>query len=379
MFAFAPKATPENFFSSVWDMPTLSSEPNEVTKPKSGWTRAVGAITSTPMVAELSIIVDELRRLQRNGVERVFVDDATIDALRPDADTVAETVAGPDGGRGLKRRSNRSAANTERAPANQTMGQPHTDLRSLIDTPTSSETSPLPPGNSPEKSLSPNPKLPDEPPEVTLPDGDAATRLAFLKNQVMECPTCNANLNSEGKIVFGSGSPSADIFFCGEAPGADEEKLGKPFVGKAGQLLDKIISAMGLGRDEVYIANILNWRPQHDKPYGNRPPTNEEMRFCLPYLEAQIEIVQPKVIVALGNTAVNGLLGPDPKRKMGAIRGTWSKFKETPLMVTFHPSYLLRNGTLRTKRMVWEDMLAVMEHCDFSISDRQRGFFLPKK
>lgn len=135
---------------------------------------------------------------------------------------------------------------------------------------------------------------------------------------------------------------------------------------------------MGLARDQVYITNILNWRPRHDKPYGNRPPTSEEMRFCLPYLKAQISVVQPKVIVALGNTAVSGLLGPDPGRKMGKIRGTWQAFEDIPMMITFHPSYLLRNGTLKTKRMVWEDMLQVMEKCGLPITTRQRNFFLPK-
>lgn len=105
------------------------------------------------------------------------------------------------------------------------------------------------------------------------------------------------------------------------------------------------------------------------------------MRYCLPYLKAQIEIIRPKVIVALGNTAVTGLLGPDPKRKMGQVRGTWAGFAEIPVMITFHPSYLLRNGTLkikRMKRMVWEDMLEVMQKCGLEISEKQRGFFLPK-
>jgi len=322
------------------------------------------------MVAELSIIADELRRLQREGLERVFLDDATLDALRPDADSAVDKSNGGS----LERSSNPRGANSGPTQAAEAMSQSQTGLCSLMDTPPASGNGP----HSPETVLPSSPELPSEPPEFTLPDGDAATRLAFLKNQVAECPTCNAHLNPQGKIVFGSGNPSAKIFFCGEAPGADEEKLGEPFVGKAGQLLDKIISAMGLKREEVYIANILNWRPRHDKPYGNRPPTVDEMRFCLPYLKAQIDIIRPKVIVALGNTAVSGLLGPDPKRKMGSVRGTWSQFEHIPLMITFHPSYLLRNGTLKTKRMVWEDMLAVMKHCGFPISERQRGFFLPK-
>lgn len=254
------------------------------------------------------------------------------------------------------------------------------DLRSLIDKPSKPDATPnakaVQASNasaSPAKSL-----LPNEAPVVRLPDGDAVAQLAHLKQQVMACPTCNAHLDSREQIVFGTGHPDADIFFCGDAPGPDAALSGDPIAGQAGQLLGKIISAMGLSPEQVYITNILNWRPRDEEPYGNRPPTNDEMRFCLPYLKAQIDIICPKVIVALGNTAVSGLLGPDPKRQMGSVRGTWADFDGTPLMITFHPSYLLRNGTLKTKRIAWEDMLKVMEQCRLPISDRQQGFFLPR-
>ena len=217
--------------------------------------------------------------------------------------------------------------------------------------------------------------LPGTPPEVCPPEGDAATRLQWLRERVENCPVCNEHLSADGKVVFGEGAPEADILFCGEAPGADEEVSGRPFVGKAGQLLDKILKAMGLEREQVYIANILKWRPEHTQPYGNRPPTQEEMRFCLPYVRAQIDIIRPKVIVALGKTAVDGLLGHDPARRMGGIRGTWREFQSIPLMITFHPSYVLRNGTNATKRKIWEDMLAVMEAAGLPVSEKQRNFF----
>jgi uracil-DNA glycosylase len=218
------------------------------------------------------------------------------------------------------------------------------------------------------------PTLP-EPPMFELPEGDRQSQWEWLRDRVLNCPTCQANLNPQGKVVFGVGDCNADLLFCGEAPGADEEAKGEPFVGKAGQLLDKIIAAMGLAREQTYIANVMNWRPQHENAYGNRPPTQEEMNFCLPYLKAQIAVVQPKVIVALGGTAVNGLLGHDPKRRMGEIRGNWQEFEEVPLMITFHPSYVLRNGSNRTKRMVWEDMLQIMEKLEIPISEKQRGFY----
>ncbi len=215
-----------------------------------------------------------------------------------------------------------------------------------------------------------------EPTSFELPDGNKQIQWDWLRNKVLSDPVCNEHLNEGKQIVFGVGNLDAKIFFCGEAPGADEETQGIPFVGKAGQLLTKIISAMGLSRDDVYIGNIMNWRPE--VPKGNRPPEMVEMNYCLPFLKAQIEIVKPQVIVALGMTAVKGLLGDDPSRRMGKIRGTWQSFNGTDLMVTYHPSYLLQYGSNQTKRYVWEDMLAVMERVGLPISEKQRAFFLPK-
>jgi DNA polymerase len=216
--------------------------------------------------------------------------------------------------------------------------------------------------------------IPDPTP-FELPAGDKKAKWDFLRNLVLSDETCKAHLKPEKNIVFGVGSLDADIFFCGEAPGADEEIQGEPFVGKAGQLLTKIIAAMGLKREDVYIGNIMNWRPELPTKTGNRPPTQEEMDYCLPYLKAQIEIINPKVVVALGNTAVSGLLGPDPKRRMGAIRGQWQKFGGRDLMVTYHPSFLLQYANAQKKREVWEDMLAVMERVGLPISDKQRAYF----
>jgi DNA polymerase len=177
------------------------------------------------------------------------------------------------------------------------------------------------------------------------------------------------------------GNLDATIFFVGEAPGADEEVLGEPFVGAAGQLLNRMIAAMGLQRPQVYIGNIMNWRPElplapGGSQSGNRPPTAEEMTYCLPFLRAQIEVVGPALIVALGATAAQGLLGMGTFRTLGEIRGQWREFAGAPLMVTYHPSYILRNPTNRSKRLIWEDLLKVMERAGLAISDKQRGFFL---
>jgi DNA polymerase len=214
---------------------------------------------------------------------------------------------------------------------------------------------------------------------LTLPqDGDKTFKYNWLREKVLGCPICRQRVKPGKKIVLGVGNLDADIFFCGEAPGADEETVGEPFVGRAGQLLTKMIAAMGLSRADVYIGNIMNWRPEMPSAAGNRPPTQEEMQFCLPYLRAQIEIVKPRLIVALGATAADGLLGHDPSRLMRNIRGKWFEFHGTPLMVTFHPSYLLRgyNDVNSKKRMVWEDMLATMEKVGMPISEKQRNFFL---
>jgi DNA polymerase len=163
--------------------------------------------------------------------------------------------------------------------------------------------------------------------------------------------------------------------FVGEAPGADEDLQGEPFVGKAGQLLTRIIQAMGLSRDQVYIANVLKCRP--DTPgqtSGNRKPEPEEMRTCLPYLKGQIELIQPKALVALGATAMEGLFGKPIA--ISKARGRFVDFGGIPVMPTYHPSYVLRYQSTPTKRQVWEDMLAVMERLSIPISEKQRHYFL---
>lgn len=224
-----------------------------------------------------------------------------------------------------------------------------------------------------EKDLTNEPEI--KVPEFTVPEGSKQEKWEWLRDRVLNCEKCNSHVKPGKKVVFGVGNIDADIFFCGEAPGQEEEIQGEPFVGPAGQLLTKIIQATGLQRSDVYIGNIMNWRPETDTPYGNRPPTPEEMAYCLPYLKAQVEIVQPKLIVALGATAVNGLLGYDRSRSITKCRGNWYEFADTPTIITFHPSYVLRNGSMQIKRQIWEDMLSVMEKLSMPISDKQRAFF----
>jgi DNA polymerase len=200
-------------------------------------------------------------------------------------------------------------------------------------------------------------------------------RIEQLRAAVAPCAKCPNLARTRTQTVFGVGNIDARLMFVGEAPGADEDLQGEPFVGKAGQLLTKIIETMGLKRSDVFIANVLKCRP--DMPpgsTGNRRPTTVEMQTCLPYLRAQIEIIQPAVLVALGSVAMEGLLGST--EPMSRLRGRWHEFQGIPLMATYHPAYLLRNQSLTEKRKVWEDILLVMERLSLPISEKQRGYFL---
>jgi uracil-DNA glycosylase family 4 len=204
---------------------------------------------------------------------------------------------------------------------------------------------------------------------------DKAVLLNVVRERVRACAKCAHLACSRTQTVFGVGNPDADLMFIGEAPGVDEDQQGEPFVGRAGQLLTKILKAMNFAREDVYIANILKCRP--DTPpggFGNRAPTPTEMQTCRPYLVEQIEIIQPKVVVALGAVAVEGLLGM--RGTMRELRGRWHAYNGIPLMITYHPAYLLRNQAPSEKRKVWEDMLQVLERLERPITERQRNYFL---
>jgi DNA polymerase len=212
------------------------------------------------------------------------------------------------------------------------------------------------------------------PPAPALDPQAKAEAMKELRERALVCQKCPHLAGSRQNVVFGVGDIHAALMFVGEAPGADEDVQGEPFVGAAGQLLTRIIQTMGLSRDTVYIANILKCRP--DTPgqsSGNRKPTSEEMATCIPYLHSQIDLIQPKVLVALGATAMEGLLN---KSGISRLRGQWHSYRGIPLMPTFHPSYLLRNQALSEKRKVWEDMLQVMTRLGLPISEKQRGYFL---
>ena len=191
---------------------------------------------------------------------------------------------------------------------------------------------------------------------------DPAAALVAVRTEIGDCTRCKLHTLGRRQIVFGVGNANADLMFIGEAPGADEDIQGIPFVGRAGQLLTKIIEAIGLQRDEVYIANVIKCRPP-----GNRNPEQDEVDTCEPFLFQQIDVIKPKVVVALGNFAARALLRTlDP---ISRLRGRVFEYRGATLVPTFHPAYLLRNPS--SKREVWEDMKLVKRLIAEGRSDRE--------
>jgi len=192
------------------------------------------------------------------------------------------------------------------------------------------------------------------PSETNAPSNDKSSALSALRARYEQESEVAKSMPGWTNIVFGDGSPDARLMFVGEAPGADEDEQGIPFVGRAGKKLNEMITAMGLTRPEVYIANVLKVRPPN-----NRTPTPEEAALDGPFLAEQIEIIQPEVLCTLGRPAANFLL--DNRDSMGSMRGRWFEYRGIPLMPTFHPAYLLRSYTPEVRGKVWSDLQKIME------------------
>lgn len=214
---------------------------------------------------------------------------------------------------------------------------------------------------------------------IDVPGATREEKLARLAQMAEEFTAARALGTLRNTMVFAVGNPQAEIMFIGEAPGAEEERQREPFVGPAGQLLTKIITAMGLKRTDVYISNICKFRPAiENQGSGNRKPTPVEMKTCLPFVLTEIDIIRPKVIIALGATAAEGL---GIEGSVSRNRGRVHSINGTPVVVTYHPSYLLRQEQdtadkgISAKRQSWEDMLMAMETAGLPITEKQRGFF----
>lgn len=303
----------------------------------------------------LDATLQHLHDLQQRGVRQILVSSETLGALaQPVARRAVPAVA-------------RTPAGSSPRPAAAVIPAPAAPLPTIA------------PGPAGAPAIRPPFSNPAPAPATTgtVLDKDAA--MAELRERALVCEKCPHLVRSRRQVVFGVGNVNADLMLVGEAPGVDEDAQGEPFVGRAGQLLTKIILAMGLTRQQVYIGNILKCRPDTaNQGYGNRKPTMEEMETCIPWLLEQIEIIRPKILVGLGATALEGLTGG--KVFITRLRGQWQSFRGIPLMPTFHPSYLLHGednpaGNLQQKRLVWEDMMAVMEKLGLPITEKQRGFF----
>lgn len=190
---------------------------------------------------------------------------------------------------------------------------------------------------------------------------DPFAALKIIREDIGDCTRCKLHAQGRKQIVFGVGDAKAELMFVGEAPGADEDERGEPFVGRAGQLLNNMIKAMGITREEVYIANVVKCRPP-----SNRTPERDECDTCSPFLMRQIAVVQPKVIVALGAIAAKNLLAVDSS--LSSLRGKWHEYRGCKLAVTYHPAYLLRDP--RQKAEAWKDLQMVM---------KELGLVSPKK
>jgi DNA polymerase len=312
----------------------------------------------------IEVLLDELKRQRALGVNRVSVSAESLEFLRK-VSGAARPAAAPAASAAPARPAPVSpvSAFTASAQAARPAAAP-APVRPVVvkpaGTPAAAPVAPIP-----------------EPPVVALPAGDKIARLAALQAMILACPETHRHLLAKNqKPVLGHGSVDARIFFVGEAPTLEETEAGRPFVGPSGELLRKILAAGAIGEELIYLAPVMGWRPEPPTPLGKRPPNARELAFNLPYLRAQIEIVRPQAIVALGAQACEALHPGGPP--ITQARGKWLDFQGIPLMPTFHPNYLLHNPSATAKRTAWEDFLLIMEKVGLPISDKQRAYFTAK-
>ena len=300
--------------------------------------RSRSGTASVPLVTRpVDAVIEFLETEQARGVTHIFLDDEARDGLRD-----------------LYRRA-QSGGTARVEPAAIAIAEP---VEKAIELPAE--------------------KPAPAPAKLTISGSTKAERLASLRAQAENWAPAKSLGTLRETMVFATGNPDARLMLVGEAPGYEEERQREPFVGPAGQKLTDILKAMGLPREEVYISNIVKFRPATARQTtNNRKPTPEEMASCMPFIRAEIDIIRPACIVALGGTAAEGLLGLSGP--VGGMRASWHKFEGIPVRVTYHPSYLLQSGSNTSiKRQLWEDMLVVMEELSIPISEKQRGFFLTK-
>ena len=288
----------------------------------------------------LDILLEELKRQKAAGVRRVSVTADSLAALKslagaPVASAAAAAIAP----------SVRPAAVTPVVPA------------------------------APKPAVVSAAPIPDAP-IFTLAAGPKAERLQALRQLIDACAETKKHLSAPQRPLLGHGSLDAKVVFVGEAPTIVEMEAGQAFAGESGELLQKILSAAAINPTDCYFVPVMVWRPEPPTQYGKRPPTAREIAFNLPYLRAQIDVVAPRAVVALGAQAFEALHGRTPS--ITQARGQWFDLGGVPLLPTFHPNYLLHTPSASAKRTVWEDFLLLMEKLGLPISEKQRGFFATK-
>ncbi len=290
----------------------------------------------------IDALLEELYRQKAAGVKRVSVSDESVALLKELAGGAAASAAP------------KPAAPVVIAPA----------VKSVIR--------PAAPVAKNEGTIIVSSPLPD-PPVIKLPSGTKAEQLLWLQKTIQACEVTQKHLEGK-KALFGRGSDTAKVFFVGEAPSLEEVEANRSFVGPAGELLSKIISATGLTEKECYFANLMTWRPKPPTAFGKRPPNASEVAFNRPYLLAQIEIIKPQIIVAVGAQAFGALT--HSTTPIMQIRGQWQKVDGLEVLPTLHPNYLLHSPSLSNKRLVWEDFMQIMTKLDMPISEKQKAYFL---
>jgi DNA polymerase len=300
----------------------------------------------------LDILLEELKRQKAAGVRRVSITADSLAALK----ALAGTPATPA--------SALAPAPAKAAPA----PAPARPAAASSSAPVAAA-APKPAVAAPAAPIS-------DAPIFTLAAGTKAERMQALRQLVEACAETKKHLVAPQRPLLGHGSLDAKVVFVGEAPTIGEMEAGQAFAGESGELLQKILGAAAINQADCYFAPVMVWRPEPPTQYGKRPPTARELAFNLPYLRAQIDVISPRVVVALGAQAFEALHGRTPT--ITQARGQWFDLGGVPLLATFHPNYLLHSPSASAKRTVWEDFLLLMEKLGLPISEKQRGFFATK-
>ncbi len=302
----------------------------------------------------LDILLEELKRQKAAGVRRVSVSDDALVKLKSLAGAPVPSPAPISA----------SAAARASAPA-----PGPSPVRPVAPAAPKPAVAPAAPKPAVVVATAP---IPDAP-TFTLPAGTKAERMRALKQIVDACAETKKHLTPPHRPLLGHGSLEAKVVFVGDAPSLEELEAGKVFSGASGELLQKILAAAAISPADYYLASSMVWRPEPPTPYGKRPPNARELAFNLPYLRAQIDVVAPRVVVALGAHAFEALHGRT--QTITQARGQWFDLSGVPMLATFHPNYLLHTPSASAKRTVWEDFLQLMEKLGLPISEKQRGYF----